>query len=663
MTKRMLINATQEEELRVALVDNNWLYDLDIEILGKEQQQSSIFKGIIRRIEPSLEAIFVEYGDKRQGFLPFKEVARTYFKNPDAKTPIKDQISVDQELIVQVDKEGRGNKGAALTTYISLAGCYLVLMPNNPKAGGISRRIEGGNREELKETLEQLEVPDGMGVIARTAGVGRSIEELQWDIKVLQHQWQAILEAAKSKPAPFLIYQESSLIVRSIRDHLRDITEILVDSPAVYEEVYKHMQMMRPEYLDKVKLYNDTAPLFSKFNIESQIQLAFQREVTLPSGGAIVIDHTEALIAIDINSARATKGTNIEETAHKTNLEAADEIARQLRLRDIGGLVVIDFIDMTVSQNQREVEERLREAMTMDRARVQVGKISRFGLLEMSRQRLRPAIAEATQHTCPRCSGQGTIRSVEALALNMLRMIEEESIIDRTGEVQIELPLEVATYLVNEKRHALMDLERKHHVSIVIIPNPILTTPNFTLKRIAKNDNNAIEKTGTASYTLATKADSKLDQRQASESAAKRNQKPVITHNINTIAAPAPKVKDSGILKTIVDFFVGEKKAAVTPAENVTNGHNRTSHPYKKHHNNQRRQAPKVAAIKPVATIKPPVENIVIPVAIDESIEQRPKTTSRSRNRRRRANQSNRGPRVENDMQENIVEHKEQTEV
>jgi ribonuclease E len=655
MTKRMLINATQQEELRVALVDDNWLYDLDIETSGKEQNIDSVYKATVVRIEPSLEALFVNYGAQRHGFLPFREVVKSYLKHPEQKLPIKDQISVGQELIVQVDKEPRGNKGAAITTYISLAGCYLVLMPNNPKAGGISRRIEGGDREELREYLEQLEVPEGMGVIARTAGVGRSLEELQWDLNVLQQQWKAIVDAAKSKPAPFLIYQESSLIVRSIRDHLRtDIAQIIVDSPEIYEETCSHIRMMRPDYADKVVLYNDTTPLFSKFDIERQIQLAFQREVTLPSGGAIVIDHTEALISIDINSARATKGTDIEETAYKTNLEAADEIARQLRLRDIGGLVVIDFIDMTVNQNQRDVEDRLREAMSMDRARVQIGKISRFGLLEMSRQRLRPAIAENTEHTCPRCHGQGTIRSVEALALNTLRMIEEEAIKDKTGEVQAELPLEVATYLVNEKRQALVELERKHHLEIVIIPNPSLVTPNLRLKRIIKSENPQ-DKSGPASYLLATKEDSLLDQRQADHEIAERTtaQKPAISRNINNIAAPAPKTKDTGILKSIVDFFKGDVKKPAAPAPSTSKPrHNNNKN------NNHKRPTPKTAAQqKSVATNAENTTNQPL------ATEQKPKN-QRSKNRRRRANQYNKNNKsTENKETTAEVVNKESVEI
>ncbi len=610
MIKRMLINATQAEELRVALVDGQWLYGLDYEIRSnstKEQQKANIYKGKITRIEPSLEAIFVDYGADRHGFLPFREVADEYLKHKDQKLPIKEQITIGQEIIVQVEKESRGNKGAALTTFISLAGCYLVLMPNNPKAGGISRRVDGENREELRAVLDKLNLPADQGVIARTAGVGRSIEELQWDIDFLTQQWMAITAAAKTKEAPFLIFQDSSIIVRAIRDHLRaDIEEILVDSLSMYEETCTHIRMMRPDFIDKVRLYNDSIPLFIKFQVESQIQLAFQRTVNLPSGGAIVIDHTEALISIDINSAKATKGGDIEETAYKTNLEAADEIARQLRLRDIGGLIVIDFIDMTVTNNQREVEHRLKDAMSLDKARIQIGKISRFGLLEMSRQRLRPAISEFTEHTCPRCSGQGTIRSVESLSLNMLRMIEEEAIKENTNEVQIELPLEVSTYLINEKRAALVEIERRHHVSVVIIPSQILSTPNFNLKRIKLDPGQ--EKVMPASYTLATKPSSKLeDTAYTSESEAR--QQPAVMHmNLNSVAAPQPqtqhkveKSKRSGIFRSILDLLLGEDKVATKVATTVEPSVKK--HPHKRHYNNRNKHKRRKQNFDPNAAV------------------------------------------------------------
>ncbi|WP_205912250.1 ribonuclease E [Salinimonas iocasae] len=485
--KRMLINATQQEELRVALVDGQRLYDLDIESPGHEQKKANIYKGKITRVEPSLEAAFVDYGAERHGFLPLKEIARTYFPKGykfEGRPNIKDVIKEGQEVIVQIDKEERGQKGAALTTFLSLAGSYLVLMPNNPRAGGISRRIEGDERTELKQALSKLELPDGMGLIVRTAGVGKSYEELEWDLRVLLKHWQAVCEEADKRPAPFLIHQESNVIVRAIRDYLRrDIGEILVDKTAVYEQAVQHIELVRPDFANRVKKYDGGVPLFSHYQIESQIESAFQREVRLPSGGSIVIDPTEALTSIDINSARATKGGDIEETALNTNLEAADEIARQLRLRDLGGLVVIDFIDMTPVRHQREVENRLKDAVRSDRARVQLGRISRFGLLEMSRQRLRPSLGESSHHVCPRCSGHGTIRGTESLALSILRIIEEESIKDNTGQIEAQLPVPVATYLLNEKRKSVNVIEKRHGVQLLIIPNPNLETPHYEVSR------------------------------------------------------------------------------------------------------------------------------------------------------------------------------------
>lgn len=485
--KRMLINATQQEEMRVALVDGQKLYDLDIESPGHEQKKANIYKGTITRVEPSLEAAFVDYGAERHGFLPLKEIAKTYFPDGykfDGRPNIKDVIKEGQEVIVQVDKEERGQKGAALTTFISLAGSYLVLMPNNPRAGGISRRIEGDERTELKQALSKLELPDGMGLIVRTAGVGKSYEELAWDLSVLLTHWSAVSEASESRPAPFLIHQESNVIVRAIRDYLRrDVGEILIDKQSIYEQALKHIELVRPDFASRVKLYKGDVPLFSHYQIESQIESAFQREVRLPSGGSIVIDPTEALISIDINSARATKGGDIEETALNTNLEAADEIARQLRLRDAGGLVVIDFIDMTPIRHQREVENRLKDAVRHDRARVQLGRISRFGLLEMSRQRLRPSLGESAHHVCPRCNGHGTIRGTESLALSVLRIMEEESIKDNTGQIEAQLPVPVATYLLNEKRRSIRSIEKRHGVELLIIPNPNLDTPHYQVNR------------------------------------------------------------------------------------------------------------------------------------------------------------------------------------
>ena len=492
--KRMLINATQEEELRVALVDGQRIYDLDIESPGHEQKKANIYKGKITRVEPSLEAAFVDYGAERHGFLPLKEIAREYFPanySFSGRPNIKEVIREGHEVIVQIDKEERGTKGAALTTFISLAGSYLVLMPNNPRAGGISRRIEGDERTELKEALNGLEVPEGMGLIVRTAGVGKSKEELEWDLNVLLKHWDTIKTAADQQAAPFLIHQESNVIVRAIRDYLRrDIGEILIDSAKIFERAKQHIELVRPDFINRVKLYTGEIPLFSHFQIESQIESAFQREVRLPSGGSIVIDPTEALTSIDINSARATKGGDIEETALQTNLEAADEIARQLRLRDLGGLIVIDFIDMTPVRHQREVENRLRDAVRQDRARIQLGRISRFGLLELSRQRLRPSLNESSTHVCPRCMGQGTIRDNESLALAILRLIEEEALKDNTDQVHAQVPVDVAAFLLNEKRTAIIKLEQRHQVRIVIIPNEQMQTPHFEVLRVRSGEAN-----------------------------------------------------------------------------------------------------------------------------------------------------------------------------
>jgi ribonuclease E len=499
----MLINATQQEELRVALVDGQRLYDLDIESPGHEQKKANIYKGKITRIEPSLEAAFVDYGAERHGFLPLKEIAREYFPanyNAHGRPNIKDVLREGQEVIVQIDKEERGNKGAALTTFISLAGSYLVLMPNNPRAGGISRRIEGDDRTELKEALASLELPDGMGLIVRTAGVGKSAEALQWDLSFRLKHWEAIQKAAESRPAPFLIHQESNVIVRAFRDYLRqDIGEILIDNPKVLELARQHIAALgRPDFSSKIKLYTGEIPLFSHYQIESQIESAFQREVRLPSGGSIVIDSTEALTAIDINSARATRGGDIEETAFNTNLEAADEIARQLRLRDLGGLIVIDFIDMTPVRHQRAVENRLREAVRQDRARIQISHISRFGLLEMSRQRLSPSLGESSHHVCPRCSGTGTVRDNESLSLSILRLIEEEALKENTQEVHAIVPVPIASYLLNEKRTAVNAIEtRQDGVRCVIVPNDQMETPHYSVLRVRKG-----EETPTLSYML-----------------------------------------------------------------------------------------------------------------------------------------------------------------
>ncbi len=488
--KRMLINATQQEELRVALVDGQKLYDFDIELPSKEQKKSNIYKGIITRVEPSLEAAFVNYGAERHGFLPFKEINRQDLpaakqQEQQSHAAIKDQLKEGQEILVQIEKEERGNKGAALTTFISLAGTYLVLMPNNPKAGGISRRIEGDTRNELREAMAALEIPESMGLIVRTAGCGKSTEELQWDLNYLLQLWEAIERSSGEKSAPFLVFQESNVIIRALRDHLRgNIDEILIDNESSFKLVQNFLKQVMPHFLPKAKLYEDKVPLFSRYQIESQIEMAYGREVPLPSGGSIVIDHTEALTSIDINSARATKGSDIEETALNTNLEAADEIARQLRLRDLGGLFVIDFIDMMSNRNQRAVENRIREALKIDRARIQTSRISRFGLLEMSRQRLKPSLGDATQLPCPRCKGQGSIRNVESVALAVLRVIEEEAMKKGTEKVIAHLPIECATFLLNEKRSSIEQIESRLNVGIVILPSKHLETPAYDIERL-----------------------------------------------------------------------------------------------------------------------------------------------------------------------------------
>lgn len=573
--KRMLINATQEEELRVALVDGQRLYDLDIESPGHEQKKANIYKGKITRVEPSLEAAFVDYGAERHGFLPLKEIARNYFPagyTYQGRPNIKEVVKEGQEVIVQIDKEERGNKGAALTTFISLAGSYLVLMPNNPRAGGISRRIEGDERTELKEALSRLKLPDGMGLIVRTAGVGKSGEELEWDLNVLKAHWAAIQEAADSRSAPFLIHQESNVIVRAIRDYLRrDIGEILIDNPTVFERAKQHIQLVRPDFINRVKLYEGDVPMFSHYQIESQIESAFQREVRLPSGGSIVIDPTEALTSIDINSSRATKGGDIEETALQTNLEAADEIARQLRLRDLGGLVVIDFIDMTPVRHQREVENRLRDAVRQDRARIQLGRISRFGLLEMSRQRLRPSLGESSTHVCPRCLGQGTIRDNESLALAILRLIEEEALKDNTGQIHGQVPVDVAAYLLNEKRKSIANLENRYKVDIFIIPNEQLETPHFDVTRVRTSDVEDV-----TSFDLKTEVEPTAYQPRQQQ-AAKKIEQPAL----QGFSAPAPapvaaapaaqqpvQARQPGLLSrlfcTIAGWFKGSEQPQTT---------------------------------------------------------------------------------------------------
>lgn len=562
--KRMLFNATQPEELRVALVDGQRLYDLDIETTHREQKKANIYKGKITRVEPSLEAAFVDYGAERHGFLPLKEISRNYFSSPvepGNRINIKDVVQEGQEIVIQIAKEERGNKGAALTSFISLAGRYLVLMPNNPRAGGVSRRIEGEDRSEARDAMSALELPKDMGTILRTAGVGKSVEELQWDLDYLVQLWTSIETASTERAAPFLIYQESNLITRAIRDYFRnDINEIIIDEEKIFKDAQDFMSHVMPHNIDKIKLYSDSVPLFTRYQIENQIESAFQREVRLPSGGSLVIDHTEALISIDINSAKATKGGDIEETALNTNLEAADEIARQLRLRDLGGLVVIDFIDMTPARNQREVENRLREALKLDRARVQVGRISRFGLLEMSRQRLRPSLGESSQIVCPRCEGQGTIRGIESLALSVLRLVEEEAMKENTARVHAQMPVDAATFLLNEKREALHEIESRHKISVLIIPNINLETPHYDVQRIRDSEISSDEKQ--VSYALAAQADeltmpssSVLKEEKPAEVAAVKGVAPATPRPIATSQEPGLFVR---IWRAL--FGTGKKK-------------------------------------------------------------------------------------------------------
>ena len=575
--KRMLFNATQAEELRVAIVDGQKLVDLDIESATKEQRKGNIYKAVITRIEPSLEAAFVEYGAERHGFLPFKEVARSYFKSEGepGKARIQDALRVGQELIVQVDKDERGNKGAALTTFISLAGRYLVLMPNNPRGGGVSRRVEGEDRQELREIMDRLEVPASTSLIARTAGIGRSYEELQWDLNYLLQLWGAIEGAANSQKGAFLIYQESSLVIRAIRDYFTpDIGEILIDTDDVFEQAQQFMAHVMPGNVARVKRYSDDVPLFSRFQIEHQIESAYSRQVTLPSGGAIVIDHTEALVSVDVNSGRATKGADIEETAYKTNLEAADETARQLRLRDLGGLIVIDFIDMESTRNQREVENRLRDALHFDRARVQTGKISRFGLLELSRQRLRPALAETSYITCPRCTGTGHIRSTESAALHILRILEEESMKENTGALHCQVPVDVGTFLLNEKRVDISRIEMRHRVNLVIVPNRHLETPAHEIVRLRHDQLNA-EGIALASYQMAEKPVEETYQPPSAQAGDAKPVKieaavkgitpdqpaPIVEHRAAAPVAQPVAPSEPGFFSKLVSFFTGSPKA------------------------------------------------------------------------------------------------------
>ncbi len=594
--KRMLINATHEEELRVAIVDGQRLIDLDIEHKSREQKKSNIYKAKITRVEPSLEAAFVDYGAERHGFLPFKEIAREFLSdsaNADGGRPnVREGIKEGQEIVIQIEKEERSNKGAALTTFISLAGRFLVLMPNNPRAGGVSRRIEGEDRAELRAAMNELTIPDGMGIIVRTAGVGRTAEELQWDLDYQVAIYKAIQEAAEEKKAPFLIYQESNIIVRALRDNFRgEIGEIVVDEATTFEQARDFIRMYMPQNERKLKLHEDEVPLFSRYQIESQIESAFRREVTLPSGGALVIDHTEALISIDINSARATKGSDIEETATNTNLEASDEIARQLRLRDLGGLVVIDFIDMLASRNQRAVENRLREALKIDRARVQIGKISRFGLLEMSRQRLRPSLGETSQDVCPRCQGHGTVRGIESTALSILRLLEEEAMKDNTGRVVADVPVEVATYLLNEKRGNISDIESRNTVALLIVANPSLETPNYNIERVRSSETEH-ESNTKKSFELA-KSDEEPYTPEQKKQAVTNAEIAAVKQVMPDLPAPTPQpapvaaqpTQVSGLKRlfgAVGSLFAGSPEAEAEPAES-------TEQRKKPNKNNQRR--------------------------------------------------------------------------
>ena len=596
--KRMLFNATQSEELRVAIVDGQKLVDLDIEHAGHEQRKSNIYKGVITRIEPSLEAAFVDYGTDRHGFLPFKEVARSYYQDkPEGRARIQDVLKEGQELIVQVDKDERGNKGAALTTLISLAGRYLVLMPNNPRGGGVSRRIEGEDRNELRDVMAQLEVTNGMSIIARTAGIGRNAEELQWDLSYLTQLWTAIEGASKEKGA-YLIYQEGSLVIRAIRDYFSaDIGEILIDTPDIHEQAIQFMSHVMPGNVSRVKLYQDEIPLFSRFQIEHQIESAFSREVRLPSGGAIVIDHTEALVSVDVNSGRSTKGSDIEHTAFNTNIEAAEEVARQLRLRDLGGLVVIDFIDMESQRNQRAVEDALREALHPDRARVQTGKISRFGLLELSRQRLRPSLGETNHIPCPRCNGTGHIRGIESTALHILRIVQEEAMKENSAVIQVQLPVEVATFLLNEKRADIHKVEQRMGVEVVLIPNIHMETPNYNITRVRHDD--VTDETSRASYKMVEMPAEPSIIANAAE-AAKAARPEAAVKGI-TPAAPAPIVaekiepiaKKPSLLSRIKALFSSsslqpvEKTEAEKRAENNTNRNTRNNNRSNRNRNNR----------------------------------------------------------------------------
>ena len=663
--KRMLFNATQAEELRVAIVDGQNLLDLDIETLGKEQRKGNIYKGIITRIEPSLEACFVDYGTDRHGFLPFKEVSRSYFRDYEGgRARIQDVLKEGMEVIVQVEKDERGNKGAALTTFISLAGRYLVLMPNNPRGGGVSRRIEGEERQELKAAMAELDIPNGMSIIARTAGIGRSAEELEWDLNYLKQLWQAIEEAGKAHHDPYPLFMESSLLIRAIRDYFRpDIGEILVDNQEVYDQVAEFMSYVMPSNVGRLKLYQDHTPLFSRFQIEHQIESAFSRSVSLPSGGAIVIDHTEALVSIDVNSARATRGSDIEDTAFKTNMEAAEEVARQMRLRDLGGLVVIDFIDMENPKHQRDVENVLRDALKKDRARVQMGKLSRFGLLELSRQRLKPALGESSHVACPRCAGTGVIRGIESTALHVLRIIQEEAMKDNTGEVHAQVPVDVATFLLNEKRAELFAMEERLDVNVVLIPNIHLENPHYEINRIRIDD---VEEDGEPSYKrVAEPEEDESAKPFGSEKAKASRPEPAVKGVRHTQPAPtvAPEKKASwwdSFKAWLKRIFGGEPAPAAVaqePAEKRTTT-NRSQNSNRR--SNSRRQNPRrnnkndgskveVREVNAEAVDSKFEENKSNESRNDERKENR---RSRNRNNNRRDDRNNERNRVEETVED-----------
>ena len=628
--KRMLFNATQAEELRVAIIDENKLVDLDIESTGKEQKKSNIYKAVVTRIEPSLEAVFVNYGADRHGFLPFKEISRASLpQKPQGRFRVQDALSEGQELLIQVDKEERGNKGAALTTFISLAGRYIVLMPNNPRGGGISRRIEGEERNELRDVLDQIQYPDGMSIIARTAGIGRSLPELQWDVDYLLQLWNAIDTAAKEQAGPFLIYQESSLVIRAVRDYFRqDIEEILIDTQSIYEQVKQFISHVMPQNVALVKLYNEETPLFSKFKLEHQIETAYSRQVTLPSGGAIVIDHTEALVSVDVNSARSTRGSDIEQTAITTNLEAADEVARQLRLRDLGGLIVIDFIDMENPKNQRDVENRLKDALKTDRARIQLGKISRFGLLELSRQRLQPSLGESSNLPCDRCHGTGHIRGTESSALHILRVIQEEANRDDADIIEAQVPVNVATYLLNEKRAQIHAIETRLKTDVLIIPNPHLQTPNYKIAR-RNNDHRRSEDLELASYQRVEIPDETAPQVRKTEESKVLKQEALVKGITPSQPAPMPlEEKASSIFGRIMSWFSGDKveekqkPIARTHTQRFPSNQNRNT---RGRNNNSRRrntngtyatreEIPKVDSQEEITKLEPVLNTSIAPV-------------------------------------------------